>query len=314
MFSLLGGIFLGWSLGANDASNVFGTAVASKMLKFRTAALLASVFVILGALISGQAGIDTLSGLTRIDLEQAIISSVSAGLAVTFMTLLRLPVSTSQAVVGGIVGIGIINKQVNLGGLGKVMICWIGTPIGAMVLALFLYRLLGLIYNRLNLNMFKSDIVLRLCLIITGSYGAYALGANNVANVTAVFVGAGLLNVFSAAMIGGASIALGILTFSRPVMETVGEKLVKLDPFSALVVVLSLSVTMHIYTLVGVPVSSSQAVVGGVLGVGIVKGVNTVKAKTLLHILLGWLFTPVVSCLLALAIYFAVHLQYIPSG
>ena len=151
-------------------------------------------------------------------------------------------------------------------------------------------------------------------MIITGSYGAYALGANNVANVTAVFVGAGLLNVFSAAMIGGASIALGILTFSRPVMETVGEKLVKLDPFSALVVVLSLSVTMHIYTLVGVPVSSSQAVVGGVLGVGIVKGVNTVKAKTLLHILLGWLFTPVVSCLLALAIYFAVHLQYIPSG
>jgi PiT family inorganic phosphate transporter len=314
MFSLLGGIFLGWSLGANDASNVFGTAVASKMLKFRTAALLASVFVILGALISGQAGIDTLRGLTRIDLEQAIISSVAAGLAVTFMTLLRLPVSTSQAVVGGIIGIGIINKQVNLGGLGKVMICWIGTPIGAMVLALFLYRLLGLIYNRLNLNMFKSDIVLRLCLIITGSYGAYALGANNVANVTAVFVGAGLLNVFSAAMIGGASIALGILTFSRPVMETVGEKLVKLDPFSALVVVLSLSVTMHIYTLVGVPVSSSQAVVGGVLGVGIVKGVNTVKAKTLLHILLGWLFTPVVSCLLALAIYFAVHLQYIPSG
>ncbi len=314
MFSLLGGIFLGWSLGANDASNVFGTAVASKMLKFRTAALLASVFVILGALISGQAGIDTLRGLTRIDLEQAIISSVAAAIVVTFMTILRLPVSTSQSVVGGIIGIGIINKQVNLGGLGKVMICWIGTPIGAMVLALFLYRLLGLIYNRLNLNMFKSDILLRLCLIITGSYGAYALGANNVANVTAVFVGAGLLNVFSAAMIGGASIALGILTFSRPVMETVGEKLVKLDPFSALVVVLSLSVTMHIYTLVGVPVSSSQAVIGGVVGVGIIKGVNTVNAKTLLHILLAWFLTPIVSCLLALSIYFAVHLQYIPPG
>jgi PiT family inorganic phosphate transporter len=160
--------------------------------------------------------------------------------------------------------------------------------------------------------MFKSDILLRLCLIVTGSYGAYVLGANNVANVTAVFVGAGLLNVFSAAMIGGASIALGILTFSRPVMETVGEKLVKLDPFSALVVVLSLSVTMHIYTLVGVPVSSSQAVIGGVVGVGIIKGVNTVNGKTLLHILLAWFLTPIVSCLLALSIYFAVHLQYIP--
>jgi len=313
MFSLLGGIFLGWSLGANDASNVFGTAVASRMLKFWTAAIIASVFVILGALISGQAGIDTLKGLTRIDLEQAIISSVAAAVAVTFMTIIRLPVSTSQSVVGAIIGIGIINKQVNIGGLTKVMVCWIGTPIGAMVIALFLYRVLAQIYNRLNLNMFKSDILLRLCLIITGSYGAYALGANNVANVTAVFVGAGLLNVFSAAMIGGVSIALGILTFSRPVMETVGEKLVKLDPFSALVVVLALSVTMHIYTLVGVPVSSSQAVIGGVLGVGIIKGVNTVNVKTLRNIILAWFLTPIVSCLLALSIYFAVHLQYIPA-
>jgi PiT family inorganic phosphate transporter len=63
---------------------------------------------------------------------------------------------------------------------------------------------------------------------------------------------------------------------------------------------------------VGVPVSSSQAVIGGVVGVGIIKGVNTVNGKTLLHILLAWFLTPIVSCLLALSIYFAVHLQYIP--
>ena len=57
MFSLLGGVFLGWSLGANDASNVFGSAVASRMLKFWTAAILAAVFVLLGAILQGQAGI-----------------------------------------------------------------------------------------------------------------------------------------------------------------------------------------------------------------------------------------------------------------
>ena len=43
MVSLLGGIFLGWSLGANDAANVFGTAVSSRMLRFSTAAGLAAV-------------------------------------------------------------------------------------------------------------------------------------------------------------------------------------------------------------------------------------------------------------------------------
>ncbi len=60
---------------------------------------------------------------------------------------------------------------------------------------------MALIYYRMNL--IKSDILLRTCLIISGSYGAYVLGASNVANLTAVFVGAGLLTVFSAALIGG---------------------------------------------------------------------------------------------------------------
>jgi hypothetical protein len=50
MFSLLGGIFLGWTLGANDASNAFGSAVSARTVKFWTAAMLASVFVISGAL------------------------------------------------------------------------------------------------------------------------------------------------------------------------------------------------------------------------------------------------------------------------
>jgi len=73
MFSLLGGVFLGWSLGANDASNVFGTAVSSKMIKFWTAAILASSFVIIGAILSGQAGIETLKGLTSLSLKQAVV-------------------------------------------------------------------------------------------------------------------------------------------------------------------------------------------------------------------------------------------------
>jgi len=312
VFHLLGGIFLGWSLGANDGANVFGTAVSSKMLRFWTASVLAAVFVIIGAIVSGQAGIDTLKGLTTLDLQQAVISSVTAAITVTIMTVLGLPVSTSQAVVGAILGIGILNDQINLSGLSKVVACWLGTPTGAAIIAILFYHILGMLYNRLNLNIFASDICLRLCLVVAGSYGAYSLGANNVANVTAVFVGAGLLNVFYASLFGGLSIALGILTFSRPVMETIGRKLVRMDPFSAFVVVLALAVTVHIYALIGVPVSSSQAVIGGVLGIGIIKGVRTVSRQTLRNILIGWFLTPVIACFLVLAFDFVIHLHYIP--
>nr|NIO10109.1 inorganic phosphate transporter [Deltaproteobacteria bacterium] len=300
------------SLGANDAANVFGSAVSSRMVKFWTAAVLASIFVLIGALLEGDAGIETYTGLTQMTLRQAVVSSIAAAAAVSVMTILGLPVSTSQAAVGAILGIGLLNRQLNLVGLGKVVACWFGTPVGGLVIAVFVYKVLAALYNRLNINLFKSDIGLRLCLIGAGAYGAYALGANNVANVTAVFVGAGMLTVFSAVLIGGLSIGFGIMTFSRRVMETVGKKLVKLDPFSALVVVLAEAFTVHIYTFLGVPVSTSQAVVGAVLGVGIIKGINTIRRQTLRNIFLGWFLTPVIACFLALAIDFSLHLQYVP--
>jgi PiT family inorganic phosphate transporter len=313
VFSLLGGVFLGWSLGANDASNVFGSAVASRMLKFWTAAVLASIFVLVGALLQGQAGIETLKDLTQFTLEQAVVSSVAAATTVTIMTILGLPVSTSQAVVGAILGIGILNQQLNLAGLGKVVACWFGTPVGAVVIAVIIYKVLAAIYNSLKINLFQSDMLIRLSMIVAGSYGSYALGANNVANVTAVFVGAGHLSVFSAALIGGLSIGLGILTLSKRVMETVGKNLVRLDPFSALVVLLAQSITVHIYTFIGVPVSTSQAVIGAVLGIGIIKGISTVRGRTLVNILIAWLLTPAVAGFFATALDFTIHLQYVPN-
>jgi PiT family inorganic phosphate transporter len=312
MLSLLGGIFMGWSLGSNDAANCFGSAVAARMVRFWTAAGLCAAFVVIGALMEGQAGIETLSQLTAIDLQQAVVITVAAAFTVTLMTVFGLPVSTSQAAVGAILGIGFLNQEVDLGGLGKVVACWFGTPTGAVVVCALLYKLLAFVYNRLPLSVIRADMLLRIGLIVSGSYASYTLGANNVANTTAVFVSAGMLTFFQAALIGGASIALGVLTYSRRVMETVGSKLVRLDPFSALVVILAEGLTMHFFTIIGVPVSTSQAVVGAVLGVGIVKGVNTIKRKTLYGIFTGWFLTPPVACFIAISIDFALHLKYIP--
>ncbi|MEJ2587409.1 MAG: inorganic phosphate transporter [Deltaproteobacteria bacterium] len=311
MLSLLGGVFLGWSLGANDASNVFGSAVASRMLRFWTAALLSSVFVVLGSLLEGQAGVETLKNITPMALGEATVSSVAAAATVTLMTVLRLPVSTSQAVVGAILGIAVLNRTLNIPSMGRIVACWFGTPIGGLLIAFVIYRITAFIYNSLRINLFQSDRILRIALIITGAYGAYALGANNVANVTAVYVAAGVLTPISAVLLGGFSIALGIMTFSRRVMETVGRGLVRLDPFSALVVVMAEAITVHIYTFVGVPVSTSQAVIGAVLGIGIIKGIKTVGQRTLINILFGWFLTPVVAMVMAIGIYFIIHLQYV---
>ncbi|MCP4604190.1 MAG: inorganic phosphate transporter [Proteobacteria bacterium] len=297
MWQLISGVYLGWALGTNDASNVFGTAVASRMLRFWTAALLCAVFVCLGAVLEGDQGMKTYTSLSKTTLNTAFIVGLVSALTVTMMTWRRLPVSTSQAVVGALLAVGVFNGHVELGVLGKVVVCWIGTPFGAMIASIVLYLLVGKVFNSLALNMFQYDFVLRWGLVVAGSYGAYALGANNVANVTGAFVGDGMLSVEWACIIGGLSIALGVITFSRGVMLTVGRGLVKLDAFSAFTVILAEGITVHFYAIVGVPVSTSQAVIGGVLGIGIVKGVKTVNRRVLGNILLAWFSTPILSFL-----------------
>ena len=76
---------------------------------------------------------------------------------------------------------------------------------------------------------------------------------------------------------------------------------------------LAQAITVHIYTFIGVPVSTSQAVIGAVLGVGIVKGISTVSGRTLVNILVAWLLTPAVAGFIATALDFTIHLQYVPN-
>ena len=277
-------------------------AVASRMIRHRTAVLFTAVFVLAGAALGGAGGMRTLSALSEQTSTSAMVVCVLAGLTVLLMTLFKLPVSTSQAVVGAILGMGLrLNpEQVQWSGLGKIVACWIGTPIGAAIIAGVLYPTLGRLFDGMKMNLVTRSIVLKSGLLISGAYGAYALGANNVANVTGVFYQTELVEGWLRpdlllALIGGASIALGALTYSKNVMLTVGRRLVQLGAFSALIVVLAQAITVHVYAIVGVPVSTSQAIVGGVLGIGLVKSIRTIHGSTLLRILMGWVMTPLVS-------------------
>ena len=103
---LSSGLFLGWSLGANDAANIFGSAVGSRMVRFRTAVIVASIFVILGAVIQGGGASDTLGKLGAVSsISGAFTITLSAAVTVFIMTKYNIPVSTSQAIVGAISGL-----------------------------------------------------------------------------------------------------------------------------------------------------------------------------------------------------------------
>jgi PiT family inorganic phosphate transporter len=304
------GLYLGWGLGSNDAANVFGPQVNTGIIKYRNAVILTAVFVIVGAFLEGKKCFSTVGGITNLVAWTALVSTLAAALAVNLMSYLQIPVSTSQAIIGALIGISLLEHTgINYILLRKVFICWILTPLGALIIAYFLYQFLSWIWQKRVKNLITFNKTVGIFSIIIGCYAAYSLGANNVANTTGVFVG--IVPGFTPAMatlLGGASIALGALTYSRKVMYTVGKKITLLDPFSALVVVLAQAVTLHIYAQIRIPVSSSQAIVGAVVGVGLVKGAEMVNKKMLLNILGGWIFTLIGSGLVAYSLGWVVKL------
>lgn len=323
-FFLLSGLFLGWSLGANDAANIFGTAVGTRMIKFRTAAIVTTVFVILGAVISGAGASNTLGELGAVNaLAGSFTVALAAGGTIAWMTRLKLPVSTSQAIVGAIVGWNFYTGQpTDLVVLTKIVLTWIACPLLAALFSFVIFKIALKVVLRMKVHLLRQDAYNRVGLLVVGAFGAYSLGANNIANVMGVFVPAVSLEdvrlleglYFSGAqqlfLLGALAIGVGVFTYSHKVMFTVGNDLFKLTPVAALVVVLSEALVLFLFAsealqhwliqhglppLPLVPVSSSQAVVGGIIGIGLAKGGHGIRWNILEKIAAGWVATPVIA-------------------
>ena len=132
MWTLISGIFLGWTLGSNDSANVFGTAVAAKIVKYRTAILLTSLFVVLGAVIEGEKCFAAVGELSVLTPRGAFMAALAAGLTMFVVTYLAIPSSTSQAIIGAIVRVGLVSGIPGFSNLYKIVICWGITPIGGI--------------------------------------------------------------------------------------------------------------------------------------------------------------------------------------
>ncbi len=334
LFFLSSGLFLGWSLGANDAANIFGTAVGARMIKFSTAAIICSIFLIIGAVVSGAGAAHTLGKLGAIShMAGAFTVAFASAITVFFMTKLSLPVSTSQAIVGAIIGwnffSGATTDHVIV---SKIMSTWVMCPLLAMGFSIVLFTIVRFVVISMKLHLIRLDSYTRTGLLIAGAFGSYSLGANNIANVMGVFVPSSPFSEFSVMglfslsspqqlfLLGGIAIAVGVITYSKRVMLTVGSGIYKLSPVAALVVVMASSIVLFLFASKGlhnwflahnlpaiplVPVSSSQAVVGAVIGIGLAKGGRNVNFGVLGKISIGWVATPVISAIISyIALFF----------
>jgi PiT family inorganic phosphate transporter len=330
---LLAAFYVGWNIGANDAANCIGTTVGARIVSYRAAVLLMSVFVILGGAMQGHHVMKTV-GKGIVITEAAVyeehnaaaapdefreffpddrlpdlailVALLSAGFFVTLATFKSTPVSTSQAIVGGVagVGIGIVGAQASffkLGVLLKIFGAWVVSPVLTMILAFLGYLLLGRALRDVR-AIFWSNLM-GVAVLVSAAYVSYSLGANDVGNAIGP-----LLNRFpdkgpQLAALGGIAMAAGALTSGHRVSDTVGKSITPLDYAGALAAQLSAALGVHLFSMLGIPVSTSQAIVGGVVGVGLTRGVQAVSTQKITTIFVGWILTPTCAAIFAAVTY-----------
>ncbi len=340
---LFAGVFMGWSLGTNDAANAFGTAVATGVVKYKTAVIIIAVLVVVGAFLGGANNIDKVAELSvsnevtasesqvlsavangtvdEIRLKSAIKAAIiftCAAVTVFVMSYLKFPVSANQSITGAIIGWGLFWADysapevlaVNLPQISKFASTWILNPLGAGIISFLLVTAFHKFLEDKLTSLKNYDVIVKIGYLFAGAFASYSIGVNSSANVTALYydssfsatgVSANILtDARVAATIGGVAIAIGVLTFSKRVMMTVGSSIAEITQIDGFLVIISMALTVLLMgELMGIPVSTSQAVVGAVMGAGLTHGVRNVHFGVFKNIAIAWVSSPTVAGLLS---------------
>lgn len=309
--------YLAWNLGANDVANSMATSVGSKAITLGQALTIAAILEFSGALLFGQTVSQKLA-TGVIDVRQFVSMPdefvlgmlavlLSAGLWMNLATFLGFPVSSSHAVVGAIAGFGAISlglAAVNWASLGVISIAWVLTPLVSGTIAAALY---GFSSKLPEVIPFAKLQVLSACSV------AFAHGSNDVGNAIAPF--AAILQVINTGAvptealpiplwvlaIGGLGIVGGLAVWGKNVILMVGEQLVAIEPRGGFCAELATAIAVLAATFGGLPVSTSHALVGAVVGIGVVQG--DVQWEKLTPIVLTWIWTLPVAVGLSAGIY-----------
>ncbi|HEU63796.1 hypothetical protein LCGC14_2188680 [marine sediment metagenome] len=157
--------------------------------------------------------------------------------------------------------------------------------------------------------------MISLCLV------AFAHGSNDVANavgpIAAVIQTINLNKVQFASVIpywilllGSAGIVLGLATWGWRVVETIGHKITQLTPTRGFSAEFATAITILVASKLGLPISTTHALVGGILGVGLAKGLSALNLRTLRDIVLSWIITLPSCAVLSILIFYLLKLIF----
>jgi PiT family inorganic phosphate transporter len=318
-----------FSIGGNDEA--MAPAVGAKVFTVRAAVLIGGAITIIGAIslggnVSEKVGSDMVSGLEMsIDMVFAILISMAIWLLIASISK-GLPISTTQCIVGSVIGVAIFAPVMGYTEWGvdvvnwyvvlEVFAGWILSPLIGFFFAAGIFAVVRHVQKRAKgFSDFErqekiASYLLAAFLILT----SLSRGGNDVANAIApLIVLPDFLGTYDLGfiiiprylvplLVGGVGMALGLIVVGRKVIKTLATEVVTLSPSSALAASISVAVIMFVGTLMGFPLSGTHVLVAALIAVGWISEAP-VQMKQVKDILISWIVTVPISAIFAVIVF-----------
>ncbi len=285
-------------IAANNSANSVGPLYGSGISSYFKAAIYSGIFVMMGTLLEGYKMSGAVTGgvvAEPFSLSMSLIVLLSTFILMLLFTFLSVPLSASQIMIGSVTAVAFAYElHLNSKFLSLIFVSWVLTFVFGLIAALFVYLLL--IYLTPRLRLFSLSRFYTLSLYIGSAFLAYTLGANTIGLIVSLN-----LSVYSM-VIGGCAALLGTYLLGRRTVKTAGKKIISLDPPRAFAAQISAALVVETFTQLHLPVSITQAIIGGIIGTGLVKGYREINRKTLKNLGISWTMAPLLSFLLTLTI------------
>jgi PiT family inorganic phosphate transporter len=292
-----------WSMGAHYTGACMGMPYATRSIGLWGALGTMAPLTLLGAaFLSHKVLVNVGHNILvadRLGAAQAIAIIAAAFLLTTIFTRRRIPTSTIQILVFCIIGTGAaLGLAVRWDTVLRLAALWIIAPFIAFALGYLFTRLFDAVPGFANSGVTGH---IGRALVIVGGAASLTMGANDVSNATAVFLTTGFSGPLTAGAIGGAGLAVGVLTWGKPLLERVAFDVVKLDMPMATAAQLVQALVVLTAVLFGYFTSMNQALIGAMAGTGFARGRETIDNKVMFGILRGWIVGPAAGAALGYA-------------
>lgn len=312
-------IIISFAIGANDET--MAPLYGSRILNMKQILILAAIFAIAGAILLGEGVAKSVGDkILLLDYETLSISQdavvmtilISTAIVLILSSALGLPISSTHATIGGIIGLGLLlggGEGVNWSTILEMSIWWLASPIVGYTVTYGVVKLLNKrklkhlkgfqAYERSE-NKYSYIILIIICIT------AFSRAGNDCSNAIGIVVGVGDdINITLLLIMTGFGLAAGLGVLGRIVIKNLG-KMTELRPSTAFAVQVPTAAVMLIGTIQKIPLSGSHLLVASLVGLS--KASNSPMKKGLWKIIAIWLLTFPIAAILSIILYFPIDL------